>query len=160
MSTHPEWTCSEFDIHKIMEMIHDLWRTPEGNPHTAQLNPISFRAVQTGIKNMTNNTIDIHTIEGTINGYCHLPVGAFLNYIYSLTPKQRKATPTENYIRHAKNKFGLNISLETAEATLNEMGSKKIGSTLINGVKGADGEHYLVNSKQKPSRKCKCYAMH
>ena len=153
MSTHTEWTCKEFDIQQIMEMILNFWNTPEGKPHTAQLNPISFRAVQAGIKNSTNNTIDIHTIGGTINGYCHCPSGqgAFLNYIYSLTPEQRKATPTENYIRHARNKFGLNISLEHAEATLDEMGSKRVGSTLMNGVEGPDGKHYLVNSAQKPS---------
>ena len=60
MSTHTEWTCKEFDIQQIMEMILNFWNTPEGKPHTAQLNPISFRAVQAGIKNSTNNTIDIH----------------------------------------------------------------------------------------------------
>ena len=152
MSTHPAWTCKEFDIQQIMEMILNFWNTPEGKPHTAQLNPISFAAVQAGIKKMTNNTIDIHTIAGTINGYAHLPQGCFLNYIYSLTPQQRKVTPTENYMRHARNKFGLNISLETAEATLDEMGSKRVGSALIDATKGADGEHYLVNSEQKPSR--------
>ena len=152
MTSHPEWNC-KFNIEEVMNMIVNFWNTQEGKLHTAQLNSFSFRAVQTGITKMTNNVIDIETIAGTINGYCHSPAGALMNYIYSLTSVQRRAIPTENYMRHARNKFGLNISLETAETIIYENGCKIIGTTLMNGVKGVDGEIYLVNNVQKINAK-------